>query len=482
MLKKSLAHGATSPSGGPPQPLQWVLKPTFLSIVLVAPMTVALSFRRLTSFALLLLGAVGFASSPTYADEPPAWKEEATKLVEQIRAGSSAKVVEPQMRLVEIAPLNPPEQLEAFLALLLSQDAELSAKTKDRLAKVETAVVEEAVKQKFQASRFSLSEPNIPLAEVLEHLAKQTGNRLVDYRGRVGQDATPRTLSLDIKDQEFWPALDSILDQAALGPYEFSGDEGLALVDLEPGSTTRLSRGSYTGPFRIEASELASRRSMVTPQENRLHVKLHVAWEPRLQPLSITQRVADIEAVDDQGNPVPVALPEAEFDIDVPPDSYSTEIMLPLELPARDVRRIKSLTGKLQVLAPARQVEFRFDNLKKNVGSEQEAGGVIVRLEHIVKLEGLYEVHMRLRLKSKTAELDSHGDWVFQNLTLLEDKQGMTVDHAGFETTMRNDQEMGFAYLFEIEDEIENYTWVYRTPAAIQAKTVEYKLKNLVLP
>lgn len=432
-------------------------------------------------FTIVVIAMVAQRSVAADAEELPPWHEEATALVQKIANSDDQKVVTEQMRLTELAPMRPAESLETFLAVLQPK-ADISSTAQTRLRRVHTAVVDAAAEQIFQPSKLSFSEQQVSLEDVLEHLEKQTGNRLLDYRGHIGQERTPRTLTLSLKDKNFWSAVDEILDQAALKPYEFSGDEGLGLVELEPGSTTRKSRGSYAGPFRIEATELTTRRSMITPAENRLHVTINVAWEPRLQPISMTQKVADVSATDDQGEPVPIKYPEAEFDIDLGQDAYATEILLPFELPKRKSSRLKSLTGKLTVLAPARQVEFRFNKIKESLGTEQEADGVFVKLTRFVPLEGLCEIHVRIRVEGKAAELDSHGDWVFDNLAVLEDADGKTLDNAGYETTMRSGEEIGFAYLYELEGDIADYTWVYKTPAAIRAKTIEYELRNLPLP
>jgi len=47
---------------------------------------------------------------------------------------------------------------------------------------------------------------------------------------------------------------------------------------------------------------------------------------------------------------------------------------------------------------------------------------------------------------------------------------------------MQSDREVGLAYFFELPDDIANYTWVYRTPAAIVRVPVEYELTDIPLP
>ena len=68
-----------------------------------------------------------------------------------------------------------------------------------------------------------------------------------------------------------------------------------------------------------------------------------------------------------------------------------------------------------------------------------------VILDRVVKNQALWEIHMRIRVESLEAGLESHRGWVFQNVTFLEDKTGEQLDNAGFETTMQTETEAGFA-------------------------------------
>jgi hypothetical protein len=99
-----------------------------------------------------------------------------------------------------------------------------------------------------------------------------------------------------------------------------------------------------------------------------------------------------------------------------------------------------------------------------------------------VKNQALWEVHMRVKLNGLEGGIPSHQGWVFQNITYLKDKNGEHIDHAGFETEMQTETEAGFAYFFETPDDIDQYTWVYRTPTAIVNLPVEFELKDVPLP
>ncbi len=81
------------------------------------------------------------------------------------------------------------------------------------------------------------------LDELREAIEKQTGNKIVDYRGRFGgQNVTNPKLTLDIRNAPFWQALDAILDQTNLTVYLFSGKDGLALVDRTENELPRAKR------------------------------------------------------------------------------------------------------------------------------------------------------------------------------------------------------------------------------------------------
>ena len=109
-------------------------------------------------------------------------------------------------------------------------------------------------------------------------------------------------------------------------------------------------------------------------------------------------------------------------------------------------------------------------------------GGVQVTLDDVRKNNVIWEVHMRLSLDEDNQALQSHRDWVVQNMSYLVDKDGETIDNAGIETTRQTRNEVGVAYLFDLPDGVEGLSWVYETPAAIVELPVEYEIKDIELP
>jgi hypothetical protein len=191
-----------------------------------------------------------------------------------------------------------------------------------------------------------------------------------------------------------------------------------------------------------------------------------------------------MKAICDDGRETPASSEDAVFDIEVEPGSHAAEVAIPLQLPAREAKTLSSLTGKFTALVPGRIIDLKFEKLADKREQSQQAGGVNVTLDRVVKNQALWEIHMRVRLDSLEGGLESHRGWVFQNITFLLDKQGEQLDNAGFETTMQTETEAGFAYFFELPEgrEIGDYTWVYRTPASIVTVPVEYSLEDVPLP
>jgi hypothetical protein len=141
----------------------------------------------------------------------------------------------------------------------------------------------------------------------------------------------------------------------------------------------------------------------------------------------------------------------------------------------------------LLALSPGRLAQFEFANLADvaRPGATpitHRVSDVSVTVDRVRKNNVLWEVHMRLRIDSDEAALESNRGWVFQNTTYMLDADGEVIDHLGFETTMQTEREMGFAFLFELPGEIDQYTWVYKSPAAISSVPVEYEITEIPLP
>jgi hypothetical protein len=430
---------------------------------------------------------IAFAASACAVEKTAAQSDadrqrELNRLVRQLNDDRAAERNAAEAELLELAGSNTAET-DRFLELLPAESDQMPLAVRDRLSRIRRQVEDRVAKAATEGMKVTLSAKQMPLTGVLAALEKQTGNRFIDNRDPDPAGNMPPTgITIELKNEPFWPAVDQILDQAKAGIYAYGGEDALSIVSRQSDDAPRYQRASYSGAFRVELLEIEAQRNRRQPAGNSLKLQLEIAWEPRLRPIAISQPVADVAATTDAGVPLAVKNAQAVLDVEVPGGTQAAEIILPFELPPRDADRITKLSGKLRALVPGRQVHFRFDDLAHAKGKTQRRGGVQVTLDNVRKNNEIWEVHMRLALDEDNDALQSHRGWVFQNLSYLEGKDGEAIDNAGFETTRQTPNEVGIAYLFDLPDGIEGLTWVYETPAAIVELPVEYQLKDIELP
>ncbi|MCA9178994.1 MAG: hypothetical protein KDB14_31235, partial [Planctomycetales bacterium] len=223
-------------------------------------------------------------------------------------------------------------------------------------------------------------------------------------------------------------------------------------------------------------------RNLRNPAVEGCRVTVRVEWEPRVRPVSLSQALAEVNAVDDLGNPL---LPEGQGSrgSEVQPGISGIELELPLSLPERKATKIASLKGRLVALVPGRLETFRFDRrLDEARGMELRKAGCTVVLDRVRKNGDLYQVQIRVRFDEARESLESHRGWIFQNEAYIVDAKGQRVANAGLEATRQSADEVGVAYLFPLKDGLDGCSFVYRSPAMILEMPVEYELKDIPLP
>jgi hypothetical protein len=405
------------------------------------------------------------------------------RLVQQLNHDRAAERDAAESKLLELAG-DTTAATDKFLALLPEDNDQMPLAVRERLTHIRQQLEDRVAKVAVEATTITLSAKEMPLADVFAAIEKQTGNKLADNREQDSDapDGAANGITIELKAEPFWPAVDQILDKANLGIYSYGGEDSLSIVTRASDERPRHGAANYAGPFRIDILEVQSQRNLRQPQRQSLKLQMEIAWEPRLRPIALSQPVADVKATTDSGQELQVSQPDAVLDVEVPAGTQAAEIVLPFGLPPRDAKRITTLRGKLRALVPGRQVKFQFDDLANASGKSQRRGGVQVTLDNVRKNNAIWEVHMRLTLDEDNDALQSHRGWAFQNLSYLVDKNGEQIDNAGFETTRQTANEVGLAYLFDLPEGIDGLTWVYETPAAIVELPVEYELKDIELP
>ncbi|MFL6544912.1 MAG: hypothetical protein ACJ8LM_06970, partial [Candidatus Udaeobacter sp.] len=416
-------------------------------------------------------------------ESDPQLARQISRLIGQLNDDRAAERDAAEKKLLELAGTSS-AQSDRFLQSLPRQTEQMPLAVRDRLMRIRQQVEDRVAKAATAATTVTLSAKQMPLSEVIAAIEKQTGNRLADNREQQGDQAGVKDVrvTVELKNERFWPALDQILDQAKLGAYPYSGKNTLSIIPRDPADGPRRGRAAYNGPFRLDITEVQAQRNLRQPKQTSLKLQLEVAWEPRLRPIAISQPATDLKATTDAGGQLGVAQPKAVLDVEVPNGTQAAEITLPFNLPPRDVKRITVLHGKLHALVPGRQAKFRFDDLANAAGKSQRQGGVQVTVDDVRKNNAVWEVHMRFALDEDNGALQSHRGWVFQNLSYVIDKDGKQIDNGGLETTHQTKNEVGVAYVFDLPNGPDRVSWVYETPAAIVDLPVEYEIKDIELP
>ena len=432
----------------------------------------------------LLLAAWAWALaalSSTCAARSDDLNEQVGQLVRQLNSDRAAQRDEAEAKLLALSG-DTMAKNDAFLEALPEVTDRMPPSVRDRLTRIRQKVESKTALASAEATHVTIAASDMPLSEFIAALEDQTGNRIVDFREDFNQQATDSKVSLSLKDEPFWAAIDQLLDATNLGLYNFAGEAALALVAREEGAVSRAEPAAYSGPFRFEALQVEAQRNLRQPNQEMLRLQLEITWEPRLRPIALSQPLADLEVTGSSGEALESSFQRPVLDVEVQAGSQAAELIIPFPLPERKTTHIAKLHGKLQALVPGRIAKFRFDDLANAGGTTKRRGGVSVILDAVRQNNVIWEVHMRLRLDEHKDALQSHRTWPLQNLCFVETADGEIVDHVGFETTRQAENEVGLAYLFDLPDGIENTTWVYETPAAIIRTPVEYELRDIPLP
>lgn len=454
--------------------------------------------------AFLCLGVASAVAQEPGAAPGERFDERVTSLLERLDASRATDRLAAEEALTALAAESA-DNAERVLANLPQVTASMPAGIRSALDRIRLRVEKQIAERATGPSEVTLRVAQAPLPEVLAAFSEQTGNRLVDQTEAFGGEEARRKITLTLKDEPFWPAIDRLLDEAGLGVYPYGEEGALTLIKRGAGERSRFGRGTYAGPFRLETVRVAATRGLRDADASRLDVLVEVAWEPRLRPIAISQPFSELKVIGAGGAPLAPRTPEQSIDLETSVGCQALELNLSLVLPEPRIERIERIEGRLEAMIPAAKREFRV----KRVGEAptpvvQRFGDVTVTLERFEKQNAIWELHARVRLENAGDALASHRGWVFQNACYLVDADGKRVEHAGFETTMQTESEVGLAYLFDLsgaevfgfdfndaagakDEEAEpvdpnELTWVYETPTGVYTIPVPWRLGPIELP
>jgi hypothetical protein len=432
------------------------------------------------AFGLLTLGQVEAPqakSGPAAVTKKVDFDAETKRLVKLLDADDSETRENAEKELVSLGA-----EALAYLPRVGPKD---SAELKNRLQRVREALEKVASSGFFKPAIVNL-EGSMQLSVAVAKIEEQTGNALVDFRERYGQEAPNPTLKLAIKDATFWEAVDQICDQANL-EIEMANDEedGLPFITRTEGSSNRVGRGQYAGLFRLEPTTVETTRDLRQPNQNSLRLLTNIAWEPRIKPIVLEAQLGDIKVEDEGGKDIALDESQGPIVAEVEGIQQATELTFYLNLPSRESKKIGKLNCKMTALVPGRIETFEFDKLSKARNEKVQRGDVAVTIEQTRKIKELFEIRLLVEYAEGSQALESHRGWVFSNPAYMLDPAGNQIEIANSETTTQDDNAVGFAFRFDlsgVEGDLSKCKFVYKTPSALIKVPVEIELKDIELP
>ncbi len=425
------------------------------------------------------------AETPLAADDAAAkqaaeqLKAKAAALVRQLDGDQVAQRDAAEKALIALGP--------DVIPLLPAITARTPAEIRIRLTRVRNELMRIEIEAATRPSEVTLSG-EMPVSKAFAEIARQTGNKLVDYRERFNQEVADPMIKVELAKAPFWEALDTVLDAANLTLYNFDEERGaLAYTSRGGDAGPRLGKASYGGLFRLEPARIEATRDLKASMMHSLKLTADAVWEPRVQPIVLEIPLAEVSAKDESGGELAIDQSEGTLEVPVEGSNAGVEIEFPLSAPARSVKTLASIKGKITAVVLGKVETFEFtdiDKVERAKAAELERGGVTVIVDSCRKNGDIYDVSMRVRFDRAANALESHRGWIYNNECYMLDTKGTRIENAGLEATLLADNEVGLSYKFDIGENARpaGYKFVYKTPAAIIRLPVSFELKGIDLP
>ncbi|MFO0914900.1 MAG: hypothetical protein U0795_18215 [Pirellulales bacterium] len=414
------------------------------------------------------------AESAAKSTEDAAQKDKIAALFRQLEAPGQAAREAAEKELVNLGP----DVLNHLPAITATTSAEL----KLRVARIQSELQKQFAASLAKGSTVSLNG-RMKLSAALESLQQQTGNQIIDYRSQFGQSTDDPEIEVKFENVSYLQGLDQVFDAAQLDVYNFAGEvRKLAMTGRAEDRLPRSKLASYDGLFRFEPVSVGAERDLRNPKNRGLRLTMEVLWEPKVLPLVISQPLSELHIEDPDGQDLPLEQTEGSIDIPVQSTVAGVTIDLPIDLPARTVPRIGRLRGQGRALVPGMMAKFQFGQLSKSAGTRQQQAGISVTLESVRKNEEAYEIRVKLALENANPSLQSYLDWAANNVAYLENSAGQRIGEPSFEKYLENENQVGYAYFFPADAELDDYQLIYETPSMILDVPFSFDLRDIDLP
>ena len=399
-------------------------------------------------------------------------------LVKQLEDPQSAKRNEAEESLIKLGP--------SILEHLPPLGPKASAELKNRLQRVrdslDTATAETTLEPKLVTLKGEMKA-----TAALKAIGEQTGNVLIDFRDRFGQESSDPMITMDVEGVTFWEAIDKALDAGSLDIYP-NNDEGtgLAFINQDDNGTRKRSMGAtYNGPFRMEWMRVDATRDLRNPMNQGMSLLAEIAWEPRITPIYMELPLSDLSITADNGEKINVDGSLGNVEIPVSKQQQAAEATISIALPDRSVKTLSEVKGKIVAMIPGPVESFEFTSLDRPMAADKtkRKAGVTVKLESAKSANQLLEVAIRIRFEDAGAALESHRGWLYDNECFVVNESGKKIPNGGMEAGASDINESVVIYRFDLNElKLAKLKLVYQTPCILRRIPVDFVLKDVALP
>lgn len=401
-------------------------------------------------------------------DEATILRNQVVQLLEQLDAPQAAQRHAAESQLIELG--------EPIRSLLPADSAELPREIRQRLARIRQRLrpVSQSGEQPSVGSDVRLAGA-ATLEAALDAISRDAR---VEFKHSLPAETpiTPYDGPLP-----FWHALDYVLDQAHLDIDYYGGDATtLRLQPRRAGRPSRVDSAAYAGIFRLEPTIVTSRRVLRNDELSGLSVEVELSWQPGITPIGVTLPLNQLAATLDDDQRVQAQSPVGNIDIATGREIPSTDLRLPLQLPAGRPGKITSLSGQIRSLLPG--VVHRFEMPLHTVSARESVGSVTVQLEDVRKNGDLHEVRLGVEFQSPGAAMESHRGFLLDNEVYVLASDGARVEHLGYQLYRQSQTGIGIAYLFDIGSTVADAKLIYVTPTSVVQNEINFLIENIPLP
>lgn len=397
-----------------------------------------------SSFLVWVLGA-GWA---TWLDAAPPSSERVDALLRQLE---SRQQRDRAAALRELESLGP-----AVLPLLPESEAILDVDARDALARLRI-VLQRRLARESALPRVVNLRGQYPLPQLVEEIARQTGNSLAVVAG----SNFPPPLDVAWESTPFWTALEEVNRSTGWQPHWNPELSRWELKPLEP--TRRDIPSAVCGPFRVVLRVLNS-RPLPNQSEHLWRLELVLQAESRLQPLFLSVRSADWTALAAKAAINPWNLEddyELAFGTNGREVQWSLNFVAPPSLP---MEFTWSLQGRGHVHLTAGAEPFVYDSALWSRGKNVRRGHVSVRFRPVeVPPEGGRVIRLIVSYDQGGPAFESHRVGMFAQGGRLETLSGQHIAYKSYEVIAEGNGTVVLEYRFDPLPP-EDFRFVYVCP------------------